>query len=325
MSLVSVIIPVFNGEAHLAKAIQSSLDQTWNEKEIIVVDDGSIDQSVEIAKQFEKQGVIVVSQKNRGASAARNKGLEIAKGKWIQFLDADDFLLENKIASQLSLLKNHREIAVCKTVHFVGDLNNVIPDDDRFFNAYLKDPIRFLIKLYGGFDYVSGMIQPNAFLVSKEIIKKAGNWNEELSLDDDGEFFCRVMLQCEQIVYLPEAMNFYRKYKKNSSLSGSKTLASYRSQFTSIKLKHEHLTSFNSDPTLLPYIHTATYKALQLLNHEIYPNHRELYIEIESFSKTLIKHNSRGYEVYGGRLANFIGNRVSRRLLKRLQNIRSAF
>ncbi|HZH95916.1 MAG TPA: glycosyltransferase family 2 protein [Flavisolibacter sp.] len=187
MPLVSIIIPVFNCQAHLSNAIQSALDQTWQDKEVIVIDDGSSDKSFEIAQQFQKEGAIVITQKNRGASAARNAGLAIAKGEWIQFLDADDFLREDKIACQLKLLNTDREVAVCRTVHFIDDFTNQIPDGDNFFQAYLTDPKRFLIKLYGGFDYRLGMIQPNAFLVPRTIINKAGNWNEALSLDDDGE------------------------------------------------------------------------------------------------------------------------------------------
>ncbi|MDB5208676.1 MAG: hypothetical protein JWR72_3751 [Flavisolibacter sp.] len=323
MSLVSIIIPAFNCEAHLSKAIQSALDQTWEEKEVIVVDDGSADRTLEIAQQFEKNGAKVITQKNKGASAARNAGLAIAKGEWIQFLDADDFLREDKVATQLALLKSEREVVVCKTVHFINDPTNAVPDGNDFFQAYLNDPLRFLIKLYGGFDYHSGMIQPNAFLVPRSVIDKAGKWDEELSLDDDGEYFCRVLLQCERIVYAPEPMNFYRKYERNLSLSGSKTSDAYRSQFTSTKLKHEHLLSHNVDEDLVPYIHTATFKALQLLKHELYPGHQKLFIEIDGFSKSLIKHHSRGNEVYGGTISNFIGNRISWKLLKHLQLLKS--
>lgn len=323
MSLVSVIIPVFNAETFLAKAIESALAQTWVEKEVIVIDDGSSDASLKIARQFEKQGVFVVNQANKGASAARNHGVALSKGEWLQFLDADDYLREDKIEVQMNALKNERQVAVCKTVHFIKDVSNAMPDDDRFFQDYLDDTLRFLIKLYGGFDYCLGMIQPNAFLVHRNLLHKAGKWNEKLSLDDDGEFFCRVLLQAEKIVYSSEPMNFYRKHQATSSLSGTKTSMAYRSQFNSTCLKHGHLLAYNKDESLLPYIHTATFKSLQLLLHALYPHHKELYSEVASFSKSLIRHPSRGREVYGGTLANFIGNRVSWKILKRLQLLKS--
>ena len=324
MPLVSIIIPAYNCAAHLKDAIESALNQSWQNKEIIVVNDGSKDHSLEIARQFEAKSVLVFTQDNKGASAARNKGVEISKGEWIQFLDADDILSPDKIQTQLSLLHDENEIDVCKTVHFMNEPLKGVADSDEFFEKYLDDPLRFAIKLYGGFDYHSGMIQPNAFLVHRSVINKAGKWNETLSLDDDGEFFCRVLLNCRKIVYTPRPMNYYRKYQSSSSLSGAKSVVAFRSQFDSLRLKHQHLLAHLSDPELLPYIHTATFKQIQLLKHAMYPKYRELYSEIDSFSKTLIKHHSRGYEIYGGAIANFVGNRISWKLLKRLQHLRLA-
>ena len=325
MALVSIIIPVYNCELHLATAIESALHQTWEEKEVIVVDDGSTDASFQVAKQYEKKGVTVITQQNSGASKARNVGLEVAKGEWIQFLDADDFLRDDKIEKQLAQVNNYNQLAVCKTIHFIKDVNKGVVDDDSYFNDYLNDPVRFLIKLYGGFDYRSGMIQPNSFLVSRSLIEKAGKWNESLSLDDDGEFFCRVILNAKEIIYHPEIMNYYRKYSSNSSLSGTKSRKAYLSQFNSICFKHQHLLQHNKDEELVPYIHTATFKALHLLMHEMYPQYEDLYIQVSLFAKSLIKHHSRGDEVYGGALANFIGNRIGWKVLKRLQILKSRF
>src|SRR5271165_3187575 len=103
--LVSVIIPVYNSEKYLAESIESAIGQTWSSKEIIVVDDGSTDNSFEIARKFAgRPEVKVVTQENRGAAAARNAGLKEAKGEFIQFLDADDLLSADKIESQMKLL-----------------------------------------------------------------------------------------------------------------------------------------------------------------------------------------------------------------------------
>jgi glycosyltransferase involved in cell wall biosynthesis len=323
MSLVSIIIPAYNCASHLSTSIESALNQTWQQKEIIVVNDGSTDNTSAILSKFQERGVVIINQPNCGASTARNTGLRAARGEWIQFLDADDFLREDKIAIQLSKLKGSEEIAVCRTVHFLEDPQHILPDPESFFTTYLDDPLRFLIRLYGGFDYLAGMIQPNAYLVSRRLIELSGGWNEELSLDDDGEFFCRVVLQASRIVYSPEPMNYYRKYNTAGSLSGSRSEKAYRSQFKSICLKHRHLLNRNRDKCLVPYIHTATYKAAQDLLHLVYPHHPMLYTEIKAFSQTLIKHSSRGEKVYGGPVANFIGNRISWKLLKRLQILKA--
>ncbi len=90
--LVSILIPCYNAEAWLAQTLESALAQTWSPTEIIVVDDGSKDRSLEIAKAFEPRGVKVISQHNQGASAARNRAFQESQGDFIQYLDADDLL-----------------------------------------------------------------------------------------------------------------------------------------------------------------------------------------------------------------------------------------
>src|SRR3954463_5077031 len=104
--LVSIIIPVYNAEKYIAETINSAADQTWSNKEIIIIDDGSTDGSLAIAKRFANDQIKVFSQANKGASAARNRGLLEAKGKYVQFLDGDDLLMPNKIALQLEHISN---------------------------------------------------------------------------------------------------------------------------------------------------------------------------------------------------------------------------
>ena len=98
--LVSILIPAYNSEKWIADSIRSAVAQTWQPKEIIVVDDGSKDQTLSIAKQFESDSVRVFSQKNQGAAAARNNAFSMSHGDYIQWLDADDLLAPDKIARQ---------------------------------------------------------------------------------------------------------------------------------------------------------------------------------------------------------------------------------
>src|ERR1043166_6063605 len=99
--LVSILIPAYNAEEWISDTINSALDQTWPRKEIIVVDDGSQDQTLSIAQQFASKEVIVVTQSNEGAARARNRALQLSRGDFIQWLDADDLLAPDKIAKQL--------------------------------------------------------------------------------------------------------------------------------------------------------------------------------------------------------------------------------
>src|SRR5918996_6070506 len=87
--LVSILIPAFNAQDYIAETLKSAIEQTWEKKEIIVVDDGSRDQTLSVARQFASKTVSVVTQENQGAAAARNKALERCQGDYIQWLDAD--------------------------------------------------------------------------------------------------------------------------------------------------------------------------------------------------------------------------------------------
>src|ERR1700730_16393596 len=98
--LVSILIPCYNAERWVAQAIRSALAQTWPDKEVVVVDDGSTDGSLEVIQSF---GDVIryETRPNRGGNVARNRLLELAPGEWIQYLDADDYLLPDKIERQL--------------------------------------------------------------------------------------------------------------------------------------------------------------------------------------------------------------------------------
>ena len=104
--LVSILIPAFNAQESIADTLRSAIAQTWERKEIIVIDDGSTDQTLRIARQFESQGVRVYSKRNEGAASSRNLAFLLSKGDYIQWLDADDLLAPDKIAFQMNSLRS---------------------------------------------------------------------------------------------------------------------------------------------------------------------------------------------------------------------------
>jgi len=274
--LVSIIIPVYNSEKYLGEAIRSALEQSWPNREVIVIDDGSTDNSLTVAKGFGK-AVSVYTQTNKGASAARNHGLSKAKGDYIQFLDADDILGTEKIANQVELLQqNPGKIAVCSTVHFADGTDHTQNRPSEYEEEFLidADPLHFLINLWGGYTNKGSMVQPNAWLVPKAIADRAGHWNESLTLDDDGEYFCRVILASEGIVVARNTFNYYRKNPGNT-LSGKRDLKSLQSLYRSISLKHEHLRPFQSELT-----DKTIARGLASLLVLTYPQYKKLSAEI---------------------------------------------
>src|SRR5438132_5148803 len=115
-------IPAYNAERWIADTITSALAQTWPRKEIIIVDDGSTDKTLSIARQFASASVSITAQDNQGAAAARNKALSLCQGDYIQWLDADDLLSPGKISRQMEAAQkyqNERILLSCGWGYFM--------------------------------------------------------------------------------------------------------------------------------------------------------------------------------------------------------------
>jgi glycosyltransferase involved in cell wall biosynthesis len=243
--LVSILIPCYNAARWLPATLESALGQTWRKTEIIVVDDGSRDESLAVARSFAERGVRVVSQANAGASAARNRAWREAHGDFLQFLDADDLLSPGKIAAQVALLVTRpaRTVASCAWGRFTDD-----PDAARFVDdAVFRDfaPLDFLVLAAAS----GAMMHPSAWLVPRAVAERAGPWDESLSLNDDGEYFCRVLLASAGIAFCADASarSFYRSGLAGS-LSQQRGDRARRSQFRSIELIERHLRAAEDSP-----------------------------------------------------------------------------
>ncbi len=235
--LVSILIPLYNSEKYIAETLQSALGQSWPNKEIVVVDDGSTDKSYEIAKSFESDVVKVYNQENKGACAARNKAFELSKGDYIQYLDADDLLSPNKIENQLKLFdKFGNDIIVsCQWDRFY-----IKPEEAKFPKRFLdKDWANVMDWLLASWEG-KGMAQTSVWLTNKNLIEKAGKWNESLAINQDGEFFCRVLLQVKGIKFCPEAKVYYRSGLE-ASVSQQLSKNKVASRLLSYKLYEKHI------------------------------------------------------------------------------------
>ncbi len=206
LPIVSVIIPCKNAEQWLAETIRSCLSQTWQPLEIIVIDNGSTDRSLEIANSFKSSGVRVLECEKPGAAAARNVGLQAASGEYIQFLDADDILAPTKIEIQVQRLSGDDPfaVAICPWGVFSDSLAEAVMVESSLFCD--QDPIDYICELW----LTRSMMASLAYLCPRGVIEKAGPWNENLSLEDDGEFFARVVLASNRVRCCSQAKGFYR-------------------------------------------------------------------------------------------------------------------
>lgn len=203
--MVSVIMPVFNAERWLAESIESVLEQSWPAVELLIVDDGSEDASLSIAHRYAGPRVTVIKQRNQGPSVARNAGLAVARGDYIQYLDADDLVAERKIELQIAALTAHpARVASCAWGRFV-DTPSAVQLSPSLLWSNLA-PVDFLVTAY-----THNVFMPNhAWLVPRAIANRAGEWPPMRSRNDDAHYFAKVLLESEGTVFVPDARAYYR-------------------------------------------------------------------------------------------------------------------
>ncbi|MCL5807624.1 MAG: glycosyltransferase [Deltaproteobacteria bacterium] len=187
--LVSVIIPTFNYGQYVRRAIESALVQTYHNVEVIVVDDGSTDNTAEILASFRSR-IKVIYQKNTGASAARNRGIVEAKGDYIAFLDADDRYCKDNIAKKLTFLRSYPEYKWCySNWAWMNERGVQIRRGDEPKNtlAHLRvqgDVFLFALKGY--------LLGTNVFLFDKTVIETVGGFDENLRVLEDYDLYVRI-------------------------------------------------------------------------------------------------------------------------------------
>jgi glycosyltransferase involved in cell wall biosynthesis len=279
-TLVSILIPAYNAEEWIAETLQSAVSQTWENKEIIVVDDGSKDGTFEAACKFSPRGVRVVKQENRGAAAARNKALSLCQGSYIQWLDADDLLSADKISRQMAVAQDRQDNRLLLSCAWGGFMYR--PNRANFHPTPLWNnlkPAEWLIRKLGQNLYM----QPATWLVSRELTEAAGLWNTELKVDDDGEYFCRVLLQSSEVEFVPAAKVYYRASGSGSLSYIGLSDAKMASQLESMRLHIAYLRSMEDSDRA----RAACVQFLQNWIPFIYPNRPDLVKESERMAAEL--------------------------------------
>jgi glycosyltransferase involved in cell wall biosynthesis len=236
--LVSILIPAYNAERWIAATINSALKQSWEHKEVIVVDDGSKDKTLEVARRLESKLVKVVGQENGGACAARNKALTFAQGEYIQWLDADDLLAPDKISAQLDhgrTLPDPFRLLTSAWGRFYFRTERAAFRPDSLW-ADLTPVDWFITKFEDGV-----WMNPGAWLVSRKLTEMAGPWDLRLAVsgDDDGEYMCRLVAQSRGVQFTRTAKAFYRV--GNAGLSWRRSDTALDAFFLATRLCMDHL------------------------------------------------------------------------------------
>jgi len=277
--LVSILIPAYNAQEWIADTLRSAIAQTWQPKEIIVVDDGSTDETPTIARQFESDDFHIVTQKNQGAAAARNRAFSLSKGDYIQWLDADDVLSPTKVATQMEVVGqccSQRTLISAPWGQFMYRYHRA-----EFVPTPLwadLSPAEWLLRKMGQ----NLHMQTATWLVSRELTEAAGAWDTKLLSDDDGEYFCRALLASDGTRFVPEAKVYYRASPNSLSyigLSNSKVEALWRS----MRLHIEYLRSLEDSERT----RAASVKYLQNWLHEFYPERLDIVEQARAMAREL--------------------------------------
>jgi glycosyltransferase involved in cell wall biosynthesis len=309
--LVSILIPAYNVERFLAGTLRSVLDQTWTAKEIIVVDDGSRDGTLAVARSFESAGVKVIAQENRGQSAAENVAVQASQGELFEFLDADDLLQPDKLEVQVRRLQQDGFdcVASGRWARF-----RETPGDGRFVPEPFwtdLDPVDWLVSAWERHSMMHGA----AWLIPRAIAEKAGPWDESLSLINDFDYFPRVLLACRRVLFCHEAVTWYRSGLE-TSLSGSKSRKAWDSAFRALEASTARLLAREDSPRT----RRACVRQFQEFVYAAYPDVQDLTARAEQRVREL---GGALFPPQGGPKFKLIAGLVGWRLAKRIQRLQA--
>lgn len=201
--LVSILIPCYNSERWIGHAIESALEQTWPNKQVIVLDDGSTDGSLNVIRRYEDR-LTWEAGPNRGGGHARNRLLELAGGDWVQYLDADDYLLPEKVSDQARFVVEHPDVDIV-----IG------PTTMEFWSE--QDARREQIALPGPHDFWAMLAswklpQTGAPLWRRSAILDVGGWKRDQPCCQEHELYLRLLIGGKRFAYHDAGGSIYRQW-----------------------------------------------------------------------------------------------------------------
>jgi glycosyltransferase involved in cell wall biosynthesis len=289
-ALVSICIPVYNSRKYIRETLNCLCAQTYQNIEIIVVNDGSTDDSEAEIKTITDKRIKLINERQGGAAKARNTAYNYARGEYIVFFDADDHVEPEFIGQQVKTINGRKDVvAVALWGRFYNDdlktfkLNDT-PVNEMTFAEWIK------FYWYN----CNPMTNPGRTMIPSELVKKAGPWNETLSLNDDLDFYTRVFLNTEKIIFNHNSLFYYRS--GISGLSGKKGDKAYQSLYNSILYPVNNvLARYNHDALLL----ISCANMWQSFIYEVYPFQQQLLAsaqaQIDKIAKPDLKFMASGY------------------------------
>ncbi len=241
--LVSVLTPCYNVAPWLEAAVASVRAQTWRRYEIILVDDGSTDDTLAVANRLAGPDLKVLHQPNGGQCAAFNAAYREAQGDFIEYFDADDLLHPRKLEVQLARIAALPPgwVASGAWARFHQNTEETVFEPEAVWRD--ADPVDWLVTSWSG----GGMMHGAAWLAPRTVAAAAGPWDERLSLINDFDFFSRLLLASQGVAFCPDARSYYRSGLPGS-LSNHTSRRAWDSAFLSTELGTKSLLAREDSP-----------------------------------------------------------------------------
>lgn len=304
--MISVVIPLYNKEQQIAKTLQTVLNQTYQDFEIVIVNDGSTDRSVDEVKKFSDPRIRLINQKNGGVSAARNRGIEEAKGEYIAFLDADDIWAKDHLETLDFLIKrfpNSKARATSYNLLQKGIYKDLILNNIPFEGMEGE--------LDNYFEVASNSNPPiwsSAVCVDKELLKQVGGFPVGITSGEDLLTWARIALSTNY-AFTKKVTATFNLGDENSAVARRKN---DRSDFVGDELQKLYLSHKNVKG-LKNYL-SLWYKMKAMNSMQLNDRLDLLYHSFKS-----LKYNMFAYKVYVYIVMAFFPNTINRFLLNRLQ------
>jgi len=216
MLTISVVIPAFNAALYIEKTLQSTLKQTISVDEIIIIDDGSTDNTCEVIQRIQKDypKIVLHTQKNAGASTARNKGIQEATSDWILFIDADDECSENLVETYLDKISEGTEaISAIYTAYYQIDENSNI------ISPQLRGKRLNAVEGFCDILIRNSIISPSGVIVNKKRLNELHGFNTQIKYVEDVDLWVRLLDKNYSIEYIDRPLSFIRRHSNNITSS----------------------------------------------------------------------------------------------------------
>ena len=289
--MISILIPCYNAEKWIEQAITSALNQTYDNIEVIVVDDGSTDRSLEIIKSFGEQ-INWSTNENRGGNFTRNRLLELSKGSWLQYLDADDYLLPNKIAQQVKFLSQNPDTDV---VYSPSIIQHHYSQSDQINKEILPipqphDPWILLARWY--------LPQTGSPLWRKQAIIDVGGWKENQPCCQEHELYLRLLQAGKKFNYFDHAASVYRQWSESTVCKQNKSETYRRRLIITDKLEQYLAQTKQLTDLRQHHINQARFECARMIWLTDKEWAKQIIVKIRNCSRTFIPSGECAPEIY---------------------------